>query len=68
MKKILQNAAAGCVCPPGLPQCACGQKPAVKILTKRPLQPGMQEVKENPRARSAKLRAAMKVLNEGKGE
>ncbi|NLM51378.1 MAG: 16S rRNA (cytosine(1402)-N(4))-methyltransferase RsmH [Firmicutes bacterium] len=68
VKKILQNAAAGCVCPPGLPQCACGQKPEIKILTKRPLQASMQEIKENPRARSAKLRAAMKVLNEGKGE
>ncbi|MCR3923295.1 MAG: 16S rRNA (cytosine(1402)-N(4))-methyltransferase RsmH [Firmicutes bacterium] len=68
VKKMLQHAAAGCECPPGLPICACGKKPTVKVLTKKPVQAADGELEVNPRARSAKLRAAIKVLKEGKGE
>jgi len=68
VKKILANAAAGCVCPPGLPQCVCGKKPLVKILTGKPVRAQAAELADNPRARSAKLRAAVKVLNGRKGE
>ncbi|NLM45908.1 MAG: 16S rRNA (cytosine(1402)-N(4))-methyltransferase RsmH [Firmicutes bacterium] len=60
VKKILANAAAGCVCPPGLPQCVCGKKPQIKMLTGKPIKAQAAEVAENPRARSAKLRAAVK--------
>jgi 16S rRNA (cytosine1402-N4)-methyltransferase len=68
VKKMFQRAAAGCQCPPGLPQCACGKRPYAKILTGKPLQAGDEEVAANPRSRSAKLRAVEKVLNEGEGE
>jgi 16S rRNA (cytosine1402-N4)-methyltransferase len=68
VKKMFQNAAKSCECPPGLPQCICGKKALVKILTGKPVQATEQEAEENPRSRSAKLRAAVKVLNWGEGE
>ncbi len=47
-----------CICPPGFPKCVCGRKPAIKIITKKPVLPSQVEIGENPRARSAKLRVA----------
>jgi len=51
----------GCVCPPDAPICICGGKPEIKILTKRPVTPQQEEIEDNPRCRSAKLRAAAKL-------
>lgn len=68
VKKLFQNAAAGCLCPPGLPVCVCGNEPRVKILTAKPLRAGDEELADNARARSAKLRAVMKVLKTKEGE
>ncbi|QSZ27916.1 16S rRNA (cytosine(1402)-N(4))-methyltransferase RsmH [Aceticella autotrophica] len=51
-----------CTCPPKLP-CTCGKKPIVKILTKKPVIPDSKELEANPRARSAKLRAAVKLYS-----
>lgn len=50
-----------CTCPPQLPICRCDAKPTAKILTKKPLLPSEQEIDQNPRSRSAKLRVAEKI-------
>lgn len=59
-KQTLQLLARGCVCPPKLPICVCGQKPRLKIIGKA-LVPTKEEIERNPRARSAKLRVAEKI-------
>jgi 16S rRNA (cytosine1402-N4)-methyltransferase len=51
----------GCICPPGLPECACNKKSLVRILTKKVVRPSEDEVANNPMARSAKLRAVQKI-------
>ena len=61
VKSAMQQAARGCTCPPEFPVCVCGNKPKVKVLTKKPIISGEEELNENPRARSAKLRVAEKV-------
>jgi 16S rRNA (cytosine1402-N4)-methyltransferase len=50
-----------CICPPGLPECRCGHKASLKLLGKQPLVAGEEELAENPRARSAKLRSAERL-------
>jgi 16S rRNA (cytosine1402-N4)-methyltransferase len=66
VKNFLQDNARGCECPKELPYCACGKKPSVKILTKRPVVPKEEESACNPRSRSAKLRVAEKLGGERK--
>jgi len=61
VKERLRELAKGCVCPPDMPQCGCGQKPQVRLLTKKAARPGESEVERNPRSRSARLRAAQKL-------
>lgn len=61
VKNTFSSLASGCVCPPDFPVCVCGRKPQVKILTKKPVLPGEEELQTNTRARSAKLRAAEKL-------
>ena len=61
VKSAMQHAARGCTCPPEFPVCVCGNKPKVKILTKKPIISGEEELSENSRARSAKLRVAQRV-------
>ena len=60
VKKKLQELAQGCICPPEFPVCVCGRKPKVKLITRKPIISGEEELAENPRARSAKLRVAEK--------
>ncbi len=50
-----------CICPPSTPKCICQHIPSLEILTKRPITPTPEEVQQNPRARSAKLRVAVKI-------
>lgn len=60
VKHKMQELAQGCTCPPSFPVCVCGRKPKVKIITRKPIVSGEEELEENPRARSAKLRVAEK--------
>jgi 16S rRNA (cytosine1402-N4)-methyltransferase len=68
VKETFRAAERPCVCPPEMPVCVCGRKPTAKVLTRKPVTPSAQEVLDNPRARSARLRAAMKVLGARKDE
>jgi len=61
VKRFLRERARGCTCPPEFPVCVCGKEPEARILTQRPLRPSQREVDDNPRAASARLRAAVKV-------
>ncbi|MCD4690590.1 16S rRNA (cytosine(1402)-N(4))-methyltransferase RsmH [bacterium] len=60
-KRFFVNAVHPCTCPRDLPECACGKKPTLRIITKRIVTPGPDEVVRNPRARSAKLRVAERL-------
>ena len=61
VKSEMLQAAKGCTCPPEFPVCVCGKKPLVQIITRKPILSGEEELEENPRARSAKLRVAEKL-------
>jgi len=58
VKRSFREAARGCVCPPEWPACRCGRKPSLRVLTRRPIVPDAEEIRRNPRARSARLRVA----------
>ena len=58
VKRTMQELARGCTCPPDFPVCVCGKKPRLRLVTRKPIVPGAEELEENPRARSAKLRIA----------
>ena len=60
-KQTMADLARGCTCPPEFPVCVCGNKPKVKLVTKKPIVPSDAEIADNPRARSAKLRVAEKL-------
>ena len=61
IKSFFNKEAAVCVCPPELPICACAQSPRLKILNRRVIKPSEDEVRSNPRSRSAKLRVVQRV-------
>jgi 16S rRNA (cytosine1402-N4)-methyltransferase len=61
VKQFLRQEAQGCVCPPRLPQCLCGRQPRLRLLTRKALVPTPEELHENPRSRSARLRGAEKL-------
>ena len=61
VKNFFQSEEKGCICPPKIPICACGHKPRLKIVTRRPIAPAVEEVRRNSRASSAKLRVAERI-------
>lgn len=61
IKKAYQDLSSGCECPRDFPVCVCGKKPKINIITKKPILPSAEELNENPRSRSAKLRVAEKL-------
>ena len=61
VKVGMADAAKGCTCPPNFPVCVCGNQPKVKIISRKPIVSGEEELERNPRARSAKLRVCEKI-------
>ena len=61
VKNVFKDLSQGCKCPPEFPICNCNIKPTLKIINKKPIISSKEELEENPRARSAKLRCAMKL-------
>ncbi|MBQ7817591.1 MAG: 16S rRNA (cytosine(1402)-N(4))-methyltransferase RsmH [Oscillospiraceae bacterium] len=61
VKNGMADAAKGCTCPPNFPVCVCGKKPQVKLITRKPVVAGDEELEQNPRSRSAKLRVCEKI-------
>jgi 16S rRNA (cytosine1402-N4)-methyltransferase len=61
VKRFIRERARGCVCPPELPVCMCGHQPELRSLTRKALRPSPHELASNPRAASARLRAAVKL-------
>ncbi|MGA2319807.1 MAG: 16S rRNA (cytosine(1402)-N(4))-methyltransferase RsmH [Solirubrobacteraceae bacterium] len=65
VKRFLAERARGCVCPPELPVCVCGREPQAALISRRSIVPSAEEVAHNPRAASARLRAARKLSEVG---
>lgn len=64
VKRAMADWCTGCTCPPDFPVCVCGNKPKAELLTRKPIVPNDEELAENNRARSAKLRVCTKLLDE----
>ncbi len=61
VKQTFQELSTGCTCPKSFPVCVCGKTPAVRIITRKPVLPSEEELSENPRSKSAKLRVIEKI-------
>jgi len=64
VKRIFKEEEKGCICPPDFPECVCGRKRRLKIITKKVIKPSAEEIEQNPRARSARLRVAERLEDE----
>jgi 16S rRNA (cytosine1402-N4)-methyltransferase len=61
VKRYFRREEHGCTCPPDFPVCVCGREPSLRVLTKKAVRPSADEVADNPRAGSARLRVALKA-------
>jgi 16S rRNA (cytosine1402-N4)-methyltransferase len=64
VKRFLGDLARGCVCPPELPECRCDRQPEAELITRRAVPASAEEIERNPRAHSARLRAARRVTRD----
>lgn len=62
VKHLFASFCEGCTCPPDLPVCVCGKKPRAKLVFRKPVCPSEDELNDNPRSRSAKLRSIEKIF------
>jgi len=68
VKRFMQRESTDCICPPGILTCTCGHKAGLRLVSKKVIKPQAEEVKKNPRSRSARLRVAERTLTEGEEE
>ncbi|MBI4336458.1 MAG: 16S rRNA (cytosine(1402)-N(4))-methyltransferase RsmH [Chloroflexi bacterium] len=61
VKGVLRRAAARCICPPGTAVCTCGHRPELRWITRHVVTPSLEEVRRNPRSRSARMRVAERL-------
>lgn len=64
VKNFVQREARACVCPPETPFCVCDHRATLRVITRKPIQPGDKEIAQNPRSRSAKLRIAERIVDQ----
>ncbi len=64
VKRFMQQEAKDCICPPGTPTCVCGHTASLRLINKRVITPSPEETKLNPRSRSARLRAAERIITQ----
>jgi len=62
VKQFMQREARDCICPPGTPVCVCGHKARLRLISRRVITPSVAEIERNPRSRSARLRAAERIM------
>jgi 16S rRNA (cytosine1402-N4)-methyltransferase len=65
VKRFMSERARGCICPPELPVCVCGREPEAALIARRSIVPSAEEIADNPRAASARLRVARKLSESG---
>ncbi|MFC1900381.1 16S rRNA (cytosine(1402)-N(4))-methyltransferase RsmH [Chloroflexota bacterium] len=64
VKQFMKQESQDCICPPSIPTCVCGHSASLKLINKRVITPSLPEVQSNPRSRSAKLRAAERIITQ----